>query len=282
MILKKILLIALVVIITSGVLWFLINNFLIKRPQVPEEDEEGLFRSAQELFAQGKYKETAEKYQKLINEYPNSPLIDEALFSLGFCYKNMNNINGAITAFERIITEYPDSEHAPRALYEASGLYLNSNPQKAQGYLDIIVKDYPESGKVVSLARDLNSRVSASLLFDEAQTLFGQGKYEEALPKYEQFIDTYPGAGYTGQALLSIAFCHERLKDTEQALIYFERVINEFPESAYAPDALYYASELHNLNGNNAKAKEYCQKILDDYPSTRDWLILKAQQCLES
>lgn len=278
---NKGLLIIIIVIITISILLFLINYFLLKKPQIPDEDEEEIFQKAQTLFGEGKYQETVEKYKKLINEYPDSNLIDDALFSLGFCYKNLNDSGQALVSFERVIFDYPDSKHVPTALFEAANIYLEkNNSEKAQEYLTKI-NDYSDTGKITERANELNSKVSASLLFEQGQILFGEGKYEEALVKYQGFIDTYPGAGLTDQVLVSMAFCYERLVDKEQALIFFERTFNEYPESVYAPDALYHAALLYKLKNNNEKMKEYCGRIITQYPNTREWLIEKARQCLE-
>lgn len=68
-------------------------------------------REANELFNQGKFSASIEKYEKLAKHYPG--VADRALFEMGFVYAHpgneQKNYNKALECFEKIISEYPQS-----------------------------------------------------------------------------------------------------------------------------------------------------------------------------
>lgn len=65
---------------------------------------EGLQQAQQEF-----YLDAINKYQVLIDEYPNSDLADDALFNIGLCYFKMKQLEQAIEAFNQVIINYPDA-----------------------------------------------------------------------------------------------------------------------------------------------------------------------------
>lgn len=65
---------------------------------------EGLQQAQQEF-----YLDAINKFQVLIDEYPNSDLADDALFNIGLCYFKMKQLEQAIEAFNQVIINYPDA-----------------------------------------------------------------------------------------------------------------------------------------------------------------------------
>lgn len=65
---------------------------------------EGLQQAKQEF-----YLDAINKFQLLIDEYPNSDLADDAQYNIGLCYFKMKQIEQAIEAFKQVIINYPDA-----------------------------------------------------------------------------------------------------------------------------------------------------------------------------
>jgi tetratricopeptide (TPR) repeat protein len=65
---------------------------------------EGLQQAQQEL-----YLDAINKFQVIIDEYPNSDLADDALFNIGLCYFKIKQLQQAIEAFNQVIINYPDA-----------------------------------------------------------------------------------------------------------------------------------------------------------------------------
>ncbi|MDA0765079.1 MAG: tetratricopeptide repeat protein, partial [Proteobacteria bacterium] len=57
-------------------------------------------------FAQDEfYLDAATQFQKLIDEFPDSELSDDAQYNIGLCYFTINNFQKAIDSFEIVIAQ---------------------------------------------------------------------------------------------------------------------------------------------------------------------------------
>ena len=65
---------------------------------------DGLQQAQQEF-----YLDAINKFQVLIDEYPNSDLADDSLFNIGLCYFKMKQMEQAIEAFNQVLINYPDA-----------------------------------------------------------------------------------------------------------------------------------------------------------------------------
>ena len=77
------------------------------------------------------------------------------------------------------------------------------------------------------------------LIFEEAEAMFRQQSYQEALTAYSQYLNRFPGGSSTDLALKRIATIHGYLGDKKAKLENCRRLTAEFPDSPYAPDADY-------------------------------------------
>jgi tetratricopeptide (TPR) repeat protein len=65
---------------------------------------DGLQQAQQEF-----YLDAINKFQVIIDEYPNSDLADDALYNVGLCYFKMKQFEQAIETFNQVIINYPDA-----------------------------------------------------------------------------------------------------------------------------------------------------------------------------
>lgn len=74
-------------------------------------------------------------------------------------------------------------------------------------------------------------------LFVEAEGLYAQESYENALALYERYVDRYPHGPSAAVALLRMGAIHTELGNFEDAHRYFNRLLADYPDSAYGVDA---------------------------------------------
>ena len=61
-------------------------------------------------FAQDEFfLDSINDFNKLVEDYPDSELADDALYNIGLCYFSMLQFEKAIRLFEKVITDYPDA-----------------------------------------------------------------------------------------------------------------------------------------------------------------------------
>ena len=71
-----------------------------------------LFRQAQELYRKGDFRTAMRRYEDLIETYPHSNLVDNALFGLGTLHRYHGDAARAAEIFKRLRDKHPDSDAA--------------------------------------------------------------------------------------------------------------------------------------------------------------------------
>jgi len=66
-------------------------------------------------YARRDFKQAIADYQQLIDHYPQSPKIAEAMLKLGYSRWELKAVIGAKTALDQLISKYPDSAEAKQA-----------------------------------------------------------------------------------------------------------------------------------------------------------------------
>ncbi|NOR46144.1 MAG: outer membrane protein assembly factor BamD [Candidatus Delongbacteria bacterium] len=80
---------------------------------------EEVYAYAKKYYSESNWGKCVEWYEKLENDYPKNPYIDEALFMRGYINKAyLNNIEKAEKLFNILILDFPDSQFASSAEFE--------------------------------------------------------------------------------------------------------------------------------------------------------------------
>lgn len=100
------------------------------------------------------YLDAINELKALVENYPNSELVDDALFNVGLCYFNLGHYEKAIQEFENLITNFPDAtisvleggdeygRTAAKAIYAIINCYLaTGNIEKALQKLEELKSD---------------------------------------------------------------------------------------------------------------------------------------------
>jgi len=82
-------------------------------------EELELFTKAIEFASNEQYLDAVQEFDTIINKFPKSDLVDDAIYNIGLCYFNMHQLDVAITHFNKIIEEYPEATiHSPNKIEE--------------------------------------------------------------------------------------------------------------------------------------------------------------------
>ena len=109
----------------------------------------------QELWDQGVEYQKAEKmtealqfYQQILDNYPKSPKVPDALYAIGSICQNKNlDIYRAIRSYRRIVDEYPTHATATSALFLIGFVYNNElkNLDSARAAYEEFLRKYPDN-----------------------------------------------------------------------------------------------------------------------------------------
>jgi len=117
------------------------------------EKEIQYFLEAFQLAKEQFFVDAIQIFQKLVDDFPESDLADDALYDIGFCYYEMNQFQKSIEVLEKMVRKYPDGtittlensneygKTAAKAYYLIVQCNIGlGNIQKAESYLPILEK----------------------------------------------------------------------------------------------------------------------------------------------
>lgn len=83
------------------------------------------YESAHELFKTGKYKESAEAFDKFVQAYPNSKYAASAQYWIGYANFSQKNYKAAIASQQTLIQRYPDNQKVPDAMFNIANSQIS-------------------------------------------------------------------------------------------------------------------------------------------------------------
>ncbi len=116
-------------------------------PVKPVQDanaEKALYQKAYELLRNGHNSQAIKAFKDVIQQFPSGEYADNAQYWLGEAYKVNQQPELAKAAFQKVIDLYPDSPKVPDALLKLGYIEIEQNNlTKAREYLTRVKVDYP-------------------------------------------------------------------------------------------------------------------------------------------
>jgi TolA-binding protein len=186
-----------------------------------------LFQQAFMAGLQKKYTTKLQGLEQLVNRYPQSEWVDDALLERGKTYLLQGDKEEAIKAFREVVTGYATKPCAPEAGLQLALVYYNSGrtADAIKAYKEVVA-NYPGSSEALTALEDLKNiyveqgqvsdyaayvatldgkvQLSAaeqdSLTYVSATRLVAQGKTAEALATYRELATRTDDARYRRRA----------------------------------------------------------------------------------
>lgn len=105
-------------------------------------------------------------------------------------------------------------------------------------------------------------------IYEQAETAFKSGDFEEAQKLYQKYLDFYPQGEQVSRVRFRLAESLFQLRNFTEAATLYEKVGDLYPELDIAKQALSRAGECFQKTGDYAQAKKVFAKIIDRYPDT--------------
>jgi tetratricopeptide (TPR) repeat protein len=148
-------------------------------------DAHELFDRASKALRDRAYEEAIRLYAALLGEFPNSALVEPALYNHGLCFDALGRSREAAAAYGALLDKFPDSADTKDALFRLAGSF-----EKLESYDDVVKvfdallarMDLCGIERVEALARKgaalipLGRSEDARLTLEEAARLYRQGR----------------------------------------------------------------------------------------------------------
>lgn len=138
------------------------------RPKGPDED---LFEYASMSYDRSEWSIASQSFGQYLQNYPSGRHVPAALFRIGECYKNLNQLKVAETYWLEVVNRYPNSEGAPSAAYRLGAILFNA-------------RDFDQSARMFALCETKSPlpqvRLAASFNKARAYQMLGDTKRQMA------------------------------------------------------------------------------------------------------
>jgi outer membrane protein assembly factor BamD (BamD/ComL family) len=153
------------------------------------------------------------------------------------------------------------------AYYEISG---NISPEKRQ---EAYTKSREDFGKVLSEYK--MSKAASITLPQLAHIDFLEKKYDDAIKKYQDYLDSKPGEPYYSLGMLALSTCYEEKGELDKAISTLDKVINS--AEGYAKEqAMLGLAGIYRLKKDTAKSNEILKDFIEKFPSSPSVPIAKS------
>ncbi len=230
--------------------------------------EKELYHFAQKSINENDYQRATERARKLMEMSKESKWTDDALWLSSEAQRLQGESKESISGFLEIIEKYPNSDNAPQAAHQIALIYFSEQEfEKSRQYCDLLLERYPNAREsLIKATSKLKDETYTEKWYLEAQDLYEEGKYSEALKNYKKIADNYPNSSKMPQAVFLMGRCQESLGNEDLAVEIYRNIISGFPGKGetWRSAARYLLARIYFQRGDYRQAKEQSQIILDN------------------
>jgi TolA-binding protein len=250
---------------------FAMNTFQIasKLPFDKQIQEDALFKYAKLCYelSLNPYNEAINAFKKYINDYPDSPNINDAneyLINIFISTRNYKDALETIESMKEINDKY-------KTAYQRAGYYWGVelfNDKKIDDALKLFDK---------SLVYGIDKNIKAKTLYWKGEALYRKTQYDSAITSYNKFLfvpgainlDIYYLANY------NIGYCYFSKKDYKESAIWFRRFIKDGEKSnpkEYV-DALLRTGDCYFVEKDYINAVDFYDKAANTKSADADYAL---------
>ena len=205
--------------------------------QKMQQNCEARISQALERYEKGRYSSVQLALEDARTQCSGSPVMDTVLFYLGMADVHLKNYIEARTEFQRLVQDFPESPFFDEAkfrigytVYKQSSRYDRDQKEthEAMYLLDRFIEMYPNSAFIDSALFYRKEAYEKLALkeFKNAQFYEKINEYESAIVYYRSFMTEYADSKLIDQARYNTIFLLKKLDRTEEA----KELVTEFME----------------------------------------------------
>ncbi len=218
-----------------------------------------------------KYNQTIEKASKILEIYPDSKYVDDAVMILGECFYYKDDYVRAERKFEEIITYFPKSEYVG-----AARLWLAKTKMKLKDYLGarFILLELINSVNVKRELRDESQFLLGEIQFEQEYFLEAEQEYKKAAAAKNKLIKT--------RAYFQLGECQIKIQDFNQAAESFKEALKLTSDKKFASDAELRYGRTLKLAGDFKSATKVLTALLNNtaFKDQHGWVKLEIADCI--
>ncbi len=227
------------------------EGFLKKYPK-SNKIHEANYQSGLVNIALSRFKEAIENFEKVTSEKIDPDLRERAIYRIGECWFNLGNVTLAGDFFNRVIKQFPKGKARFDALFQIGEL----------AYLQNSYADALTAFETISAS---SNELAPQATFRSGEVLMKAGRHEEAISRFQQYLDKNPNGKLKEDAIFKIGLCWLDLKDQGQALAAFSQLLDA--TGYFRQEARFNIAEIARELGNHPLAIQHYKAITAEEPN---------------
>ena len=224
----------------------------MKSTDVADDRAYALFRQAFAHVQANAPGKAAEKYERLLNEYPNSGYAGSAMLASAQSAYRSGDIDAAAKRFEKVLQQNNVVAATEAAHWLARIEITKSRPKQAARIAREQLKRGAQGNFAVDLRLDLAEALS-----------MGSDTVEESMKMFEQIYRDNLDSPLASRSLYNAAFSALQIKQPAKALSLALEFIKRFPRDTLVPDIKFVAAESQLLTGRTSAAADTYKHLLE-------------------
>jgi len=176
--------------------------------------------------------------------------------------------------FARLIEKVNDLETQVRRQQEYLGLEpFEIKKDQEREAESVKPKETGEGPKVVEKVPKSNELE----LYETSMSFFREGKFEQAMDGFKDFLREYPKSDRADNAQFWIGECYMSLRQYEQAILAYQEVIKKFPKGNKVPNAMLRQAVAFLEIKDKTSSRLLLKKIIKQFPKSSEAKIAQTR-----
>lgn len=251
------------------------------------ETDYALYQRGMALAVMGKSEAQIATHQQILSDHAASPFVDDAKWEIARTYENQGRYEEAYAMYNGILMNHSASSYVPMAKLQMAGVrYTQNRDEEAKTLFLEVIEQYPgtpqftdaqiglkriytDEGKVIEyqqFARDkgleqLSGANYDSTAWEAAENLYlKDGNCEQALPRFNAYLQNFPKGIFSLQALGMKADCHMKLRQIDSAAVAYTEIAAR-PRNKYSAEANQMLGIYYRQKEDYAQAVSYFKAL---------------------
>ncbi len=132
-----------------------------KKPAVVNIPAQEMYNNAYGDYLKGNYSLAIDSFKLFLQQYPNTPLSDNALYWIGECHYSQEQYQEAVDAFNELLISYPAGDKVPAAyLKKGMSLVQLGRKDEALATFKLLTAKYPTQEEARLAQQKINELVN--------------------------------------------------------------------------------------------------------------------------
>ncbi len=233
-----------------------------------DQNDYPLFRRAFALAKLGRSAEAAAGYERLLQQYPDSPYTSSAILSAAQSLYVAGDLENAAKRFQQVLQRENNVDATEAAHWLAQIALQRDDPQTAQ------------KTAAQQIMRGVQGPYALALKYDHAEaTSLLPDQTEKAVELYALVFREAPKDPLAARALYGAAFTTLQAGDFQKAFGFATQFLRRFPENELQNDVRYIAAESQLQAGQPSEALKLYRQLLErstEDPQLSAWVLRAA------